>query len=99
MLSQKRSYFSNVLTSELTFTWMILLSRNEELNTRFKFDVERLNRQIERRASQSDTESTETVRQQVLIASGLFVQKLLEDTSTASSSFFALGWCVYLGYT
>jgi len=45
---------------------MILLSRNEELNTRFKFDVERLNRQIERRASQSDTESTETVRQQVL---------------------------------
>jgi len=38
------------------FTCVFVPCRNDELNTRLKFDVERLNRQIERRTSQSDAE-------------------------------------------
>jgi len=59
-----------------------LLSRNEELNTRFKFDVERMNRQIERWSSQSTTDSTDPVSQQVHVASCLLVQSMCKNFST-----------------
>jgi len=44
---------------------VVLLCRNEELNTRLKFDVERLNRHIERRTSQADADTKESVCRQL----------------------------------
>jgi len=55
--------------------------RNDELNTRLKFDVEHLNRQIERQNSRrSNTDGAESVCPQVLMNYlTVFMQSLLED--------------------
>ena len=57
----------------VSFTCMVLLCRNDELNTQLKFDVERLSRQIERRTSQPAIGGTESVSLPVQIAFVVFL--------------------------